>query len=344
MERPRFPEGLRVLLLESAASSSATTALLQGLKYEVMAVAELSSAVSALKRNSSSGSGSCCSRAFDVVLADSQLLAGDAQHQLLRAAQPLPVVLMGGESCSAAEILAAVEAGAADVLDRPLSQLKLRNLWQHTVRMMMTVDSSNSGGSCQGSPRAAAADDVTEQQQDAAAVTAGQQLLQSPLLADSMLGCLAQDCSLDALDLAPLLPSQLAFDPDTILLDLHAPMQADEPSLEDILQPCVLPDDSDALLGCSSDHMGCSSGATVFQSSKCAELESSADAASCLPAMTGPVNTCSTAAGALADMGGVLAGCGTQQSSLLVRCQHAMNLWFCMRPHVCCLVVSHHDA
>lgn len=154
MERPRFPEGLRVLLLESAASSSNTTALLQGLKYEVMAVGELSGALAALRRNSSSGSGSCCSRAFDVVLADSQLLAGDGQLLLLRGAQPLPVVLMGGERCSAAEVLAAVEAGAADVLDRPLSQLKLRNLWQHTVRMMMCADSSNSGGSCQGSPRA----------------------------------------------------------------------------------------------------------------------------------------------------------------------------------------------
>jgi DNA-binding response OmpR family regulator len=313
MERPRFPEGLRVLLLESAVSSSTTTALLQGLKYEVMAVGELSGAVSALKRNSSSGSGSCCSRAFDVVLADSQLLAGDGQRQLLRAAQPLPVVLMGGECCSAAEILAAVEAGAADVLDRPLSQLKLRNLWQHTVRMMMTADSSKSGGSCPSSPREAAADAETEhqqqerQQQDEAAVvaTAQQQLLLSPLLADSLLGGSAQDCNLDALNLPPLLPSQLAFDPDTILLDLHAPVQADELSLEDILQPCAPPDESDVLLGSSSDHMGCSSGATVFQSSKCAELESSADTASCLPAMTSAANTCSTAAGALLVGGAV---------------------------------------
>jgi DNA-binding response OmpR family regulator len=326
-----------VLLLESAASGSATTALLQGLKYEVMAVAELSSAVSALKRNSSSGSGSCCSRAFDVVLADSQLLAGDGQHQLLRAAQPLPVVLMGGEACSAAEILAVVEAGAADVLDRPLSQLKLRNLWQHTVRMMMTADSSNSGGSCQGSPRAAAADDATEQQQqdDAAAASPTHQLLQSPLLADSMLGGCTQDCSLDALDLAPLLPSQLAFDPDTILLDLHAPVQADEPSLEDILQPCALPDDSDALLGCSSDHMGCSSGATVFQSSKCAELESSADTASCLPAMT--VNTCSTAAGALGGWGDVLAGDGKQRQLLFDYMMPACGAHVVLHEHVCVL-------
>jgi hypothetical protein len=305
-----------------------------------MAVAELSSAVSALKRNSSSGSGSCCSRAFDVVLADSQLLAGDGQHQLLRAAHPLPVVLLGGEACSAAEIFSAVEAGAADVLDRPLSQLKLRNLWQHTVRMMMTVDSSNSGGSCQGSPRAAAADDILEQQlqqDDAAAAAASptHHLLQSPLLADSMLGGCTQDCSMDALDLAPLLPSQLAFDPDTILLDLHAPVQADEPSLEDILQPCALPDDSDTLLGCSSDHMGCSSGATVFQSSKCAELESSADTASCLPAMT--VNTCSTAAGALGDWGDVLAGDGKQRHLLFDDMMPARGVHVVLHEHACVL-------
>jgi DNA-binding response OmpR family regulator len=304
MERPRFPEGLRVLLLESAASSSSTSALLQGLKYEVMVVGELSGALAALKRNSSS-SGSCFSRAFDVVLADSQLLAGEGQLQLLHAAQPLPVVLMGGESCSAAEMLAAVEAGAADVLDRPLSQLKLRNLWQHTVRMMMSADSSNSGGSCHGSPRAAAAaaatptHEETEQQQlqDEAAAAAAQQLLQSPLLADSLLAPAGQDCSLDALELAPLLPSQLAFDPDTILLDLDAPVQPDEPSLDDLLLPCGPPAESDTLLGCSSDHAGCSSGATVFHGSKCAELESSADTASCLPGITSPVGTCSTPAG-----------------------------------------------
>jgi CheY-like chemotaxis protein len=316
MERPRFPEGLRVLLLESAASSSNTSALLQGFKYEVMAVEELSGALDALRRNSSS-SGSCCSRAFDVVLADSQLLAGDAQRALLRAAQPLPVVLMGGERCSAAEILEAVEAGAADVLDRPLSQLKLRNLWQHTVRMMMCADISNSGGSCQGSPRAAAApaaaaaahqeseadqQQVQKPEQEAAATQQEEQqlLLQSPLLADSLLAPAGQDCSLDALELAPLLPSQLAFDPDTILLDLDAPVQPDEPSLDDLLLPYAPLDDSDALLGCSSDHAGCSSGATVFHGSKCAELESSADTASYLPRMTSPAGACSTAAGALA--------------------------------------------
>lgn len=331
MERPRFPEGLRVLLLESAATSSTTLTLLQGLKYEVMVVGELTSALAALKRNSSSGNGSCCSRAFDVVLADSQLLAGDAQLQLLRDAQPLPVVIMGGECCSSVEMVEAVAAGAADVLDRPLSQPKLQNLWQHTVRMMMSADSSNSGVGGHASSRAVAAAATKEeseqqqqqqqghdvlqekQQDDARAATTQQQqeILQSPLLADSLLGSSRQDGGLDALDLAPLLPSQLAFDPDTILLDLDAPVQPDEPSLEDLLLPCVRLEDPDTLLGCSSDHAGCSSGATVFQSSKYAELESSADTASCLVGMTSAAGGCSTAAGALTGRQHTCAGGGS---------------------------------
>lgn len=44
-----------------------------------------------------------------------------------------PVVLMS-EGGDMAAVLAAVKCGAVDFLDKPLSLLKLKNIWQHSVR------------------------------------------------------------------------------------------------------------------------------------------------------------------------------------------------------------------
>lgn len=295
-ERPRFPEGLRVLLLESASSSSHTHRLLRGLKYEVMAVEDLQGATAALRRNSTTS-------AFDVVLADAALL-GSVQQQLFGAAASLPVVLMGHDS-SPAQVLQAVEHGAADFLHRPLSEGKLRNLWQHTVRMIMSSDSS-----CQSSPRAApaAASLAPHSPPSAADALAGETPGEHPLeleckpLMDEFCEASARGPGcLEGLELPPLLPSQLTFDPESIFLDLGCPVPPNEPSLDDILQPCTHADDSMtatadfAQLGdCSTDQHGCSSGAGMYSK---ADLESCADTTSCFPGLTSPIGNSSTAGG-----------------------------------------------
>ena len=45
----------------------------------------------------------------------------------------LPLVLMS-EGGSANEVWKSIELGAVEYLEKPLSQLKLRNIWQHVVR------------------------------------------------------------------------------------------------------------------------------------------------------------------------------------------------------------------
>lgn len=46
-----------------------------------------------------------------------------------------PVVLMA-EGASTADVMRAVKLGAVDFLEKPLSLLKLKNIWQHSVRQV----------------------------------------------------------------------------------------------------------------------------------------------------------------------------------------------------------------
>lgn len=48
-------------------------------------------------------------------------------------ASALPIVVMGANA-TREQKMAGVNAGAVDFLEKPLSSLKLRNVWQHTVR------------------------------------------------------------------------------------------------------------------------------------------------------------------------------------------------------------------
>lgn len=51
----------------------------------------------------------------------------------VNAVNGLPLVLMS-EGGSANEVWKSIELGAVEYLEKPLSQLKLRNIWQHVVR------------------------------------------------------------------------------------------------------------------------------------------------------------------------------------------------------------------
>lgn len=54
----------------------------------------------------------------------------------ISALESIPVVLMS-EGSTTVDVMRAVQLGAADFLDKPLSVLKLKNIWQHSVRRMM---------------------------------------------------------------------------------------------------------------------------------------------------------------------------------------------------------------
>lgn len=145
-KRPGFPCGLRVLLLDAdPAQRSESEQLLKECSYEVT---PCSSTCEALSRLSSA-----CS--YDVLLADKSTLSSSNanQQQLLEKAQGLPCIFMACNP-SQDDVLTGVELGAVDFLAKPLSPLKLKNIWQHTVRKMMC----NMNINCiEGHPEAAAA-------------------------------------------------------------------------------------------------------------------------------------------------------------------------------------------
>lgn len=59
---------------------------------------------------------------------------GTAQRQLLAAAANLPLILTTEDATSTDDVWKGIELGAAEVLVKPLSSLKLQNIWQHVVR------------------------------------------------------------------------------------------------------------------------------------------------------------------------------------------------------------------
>lgn len=48
-------------------------------------------------------------------------------------ANSLPIVVMGKDTSQEQKMIG-VHCGAVDFLEKPLSSLRLRNIWQHTVR------------------------------------------------------------------------------------------------------------------------------------------------------------------------------------------------------------------
>lgn len=175
--RPGFPRGLRVLLVDGDESKRAVVqGQLEGLGYHVTPCAEAAEAAALLSACSStmpatdndpvqgpqhhehvlahrpeSSHDSCVGGSdapalFDLVLADVCASACAAANDGLAAAAELLAVaanaadvalVLMGERCTASQIMAGVKAGAADVLERPLGVMKLKTLWQHTVRREM---------------------------------------------------------------------------------------------------------------------------------------------------------------------------------------------------------------
>lgn len=132
--RPRFPSGLKVLLLESdSRTQAALVSQLQQLDYCVTTCSHTSEAVNLLQNERSQVDP------FDVLLADITTLGNPSELEaiaLLESVSKTSLVLMGN-TCSPDQVLTGINFGAVDFLDKPVSMLKLKNIWQHTVRRMM---------------------------------------------------------------------------------------------------------------------------------------------------------------------------------------------------------------
>ncbi|GBF97777.1 hypothetical protein Rsub_10202 [Raphidocelis subcapitata] len=133
-QRPGFPCGLRVLLVDSdPASRARTEAQLRECSYSVTSCATCAEAVVQIS--------TCTPSAFDVLLADQAAVgcaavAAGGRSGLLDSCRGVPCILMGPDP-SPKDVMRGISLGAVDFLAKPVSQLKLRNIWQHTVRKMM---------------------------------------------------------------------------------------------------------------------------------------------------------------------------------------------------------------
>lgn len=139
-QRPGFPSGLRVLLVDSDdAARARTEEQLRDCNYEVTSCASCAEAVVQLS--------SSCTASFDILLADKSAIGcaaaataaatGGVRIGLLESCKGMPCILMSSDP-SPHDVMTGISLGAVDFLAKPLSPLKLRNIWQHTVRKMMS--------------------------------------------------------------------------------------------------------------------------------------------------------------------------------------------------------------
>ncbi|KAK9817487.1 hypothetical protein WJX74_003274 [Apatococcus lobatus] len=132
--RPGFPKGLQVVLVESDSKARRQVeSQLEALSYVVTACTSCADAARKIGSRSSVG--------FELVLVEAQTITRGAPDcsLFLSTVRGLPLVLMS-DSSNKSDILRGIELGAVDFLEKPLSSLKLKNIWQHVVRKMMTED------------------------------------------------------------------------------------------------------------------------------------------------------------------------------------------------------------
>jgi len=85
---------------------------------------------------SMTSSGTCRNALSNTQCAQASLCAKENREGqlLLEAASALPLVLVSDQGAGPECVWRGIEVGAAEVLEKPLSVLKLQNIWQHVVR------------------------------------------------------------------------------------------------------------------------------------------------------------------------------------------------------------------
>jgi DNA-binding NtrC family response regulator len=120
-----FPYGHQVLLMEpNHLARAEAEALLKEYSYIVTVCSDAAEAAAHLTQQ----------HAVDVLLLNAKCLQQRSCEitTLIAAAKHLPLVLMS-ETSDPSQVMLGIRLGSVDFLEMPLSPLKLKNLWQHTV-------------------------------------------------------------------------------------------------------------------------------------------------------------------------------------------------------------------
>ncbi|XP_048447527.1 two-component response regulator-like APRR2 [Pyrus x bretschneideri] len=128
-----FPKGLRVLLLDGdTTSASQIRSKLEAMDYIVTAFCNENEALSAFSSNPES---------FHVAIIEVNANNGHLGFQFLETAKELPIIMTSNIHCLST-MMKCIALGAVEFLRKPLSEDKLRNIWQHVVHKAF-----NAGGS-----------------------------------------------------------------------------------------------------------------------------------------------------------------------------------------------------
>ncbi|KAI7730790.1 hypothetical protein M8C21_012938 [Ambrosia artemisiifolia] len=132
LEWKDFPKGLRVLLLDDDINSATDIrSKLEEMGYVVSTFGSENEALSAISDNSS---------VFHVAIVEVRADNKDGRFKFLESTKDLPTIITSDVKCIstmmkciAANCQFSVQLGAVEYLEKPLSEDKLRNIWQHVA-------------------------------------------------------------------------------------------------------------------------------------------------------------------------------------------------------------------
>ncbi|KAL5099085.1 hypothetical protein RYX36_003412 [Vicia faba] len=128
-----FPKGLRVLLLEGDNNSaSEIRTKLESMDYNVSIFYNVNEALSGI---SSSPKG------FHVAVVEVSTSCPDGGFKFLENAKDLPTIMTSNIHCLNT-MMKCIALGAVEFLTKPLSEDKLKNIWQHVVHKAFNADKS----------------------------------------------------------------------------------------------------------------------------------------------------------------------------------------------------------
>ncbi|OAY77111.1 Two-component response regulator-like APRR2 [Ananas comosus] len=128
-----FPKGLRVLLLCEDPNSVAETKIkLEKMDYSVFSYSDIQDALEAILRKAES---------FHVALVEVTVDNSERTFGFLEMARDLPIIVISNDCCLSTT-MKCIAHGAAEFLQKPLSEDKLRNIWQHVVHKAFNASKS----------------------------------------------------------------------------------------------------------------------------------------------------------------------------------------------------------
>lgn len=125
-----FPKGLHVLVLdEDELALNDTKLKLEACNYSVTAFSNGKAALAAIQDQS---------MAFHLAIVEVNPTNADDSFNIVGAAKHLPTILLSNTK-NVTIMMRGIEAGASEFIQKPLSENKLKNIWQHVFRKALST-------------------------------------------------------------------------------------------------------------------------------------------------------------------------------------------------------------